>query len=299
MDHQDDNCVCTVLGPLPPELLERVLIEAWVEAMTPSERKDFVKTFSRVSPVWEAILARITTIHVYYTDTAPRYLRRVGHARPLIYSEAESSGNPDHHIRRTVTRQIRCSTTYLSSQDRVARKANKELLSAFRLPFTLSFHARIIRLEVEYTFPSKMYVWILEALGLRGDFRDETEYLPWAPPELYHVSSPDRGHMTFVDFLKSCPHLEPAEGVRDNIEIRVLNSSEKFRSHWTVVHGPLFAPEVRENRKPNHKEASTSVLRGHALGLVFDFWKAEDVSQANKIPRKLAVFGRNHDLNCY
>jgi len=310
MDHRDKREA--TFGLLPLELLEQVLNEAWLSWMTPTERAHFSEAVSLASPIWAATLDKICAMHVYSLEPDIEFPKKRNHMC-MRSSQIGGPGVPAIYLCKTFTRQIPSTKSYLSSRS-MPRKALKEMLATFRgLPFvpslrtlsveffdqgfdyqrisSISFalHASIIKLDVEYTISSTTPTWVVEALGLLGNKeQQQTKYAPCALPELYHISTPCDGPASFGSVLQLCPHLELTE---DNfgLEMRILNSSDKFESHWTIVHGPLSMSVFLDNYRDRPGYAT---LRGHALGLVFDFKKTKIKSQSPNFPRQVGILRR-------
>ncbi|KDR80537.1 hypothetical protein GALMADRAFT_1090191 [Galerina marginata CBS 339.88] len=287
-----------IAGNLPTELLEKILTEAWLSAMSPIERTTFIESVSRASKTWLATLAIIATRDIYVSTPFLDRDRRAIEDQSHFHWQSAPEISPFQFCR-SFTRQIPISQTYnvphsyLSRRERLRRKAYRELLSIFHVlpcmpslstlsieylkdikqPGTgsfLSFHLRVVRLEVEYTFSSDMPTWLVDELGLSGKAkRPMNKSVPWELPDLHHVSTSTTDPTSSGDVLKLCPHLELAEETF-RMEMKVLSVSHKIRKHSAIVHGPLSLPTLRYKELSKGKQGTgvINIVRGSALGLV-------------------------------
>ncbi|KAF8956925.1 hypothetical protein BDZ97DRAFT_1763326 [Flammula alnicola] len=298
---------------LPSEVLEQVLSEAWLSVMSAEERKVVVTSISLVSKLWLAIFARISTrdIFILSSSSLDFYRRLLDGRSPSYWQHPLESRAAD--LCRSFTRQMPISTnkSYIYSNRSVfhsfeclRRKHMRDLLATFRLlPYLpnmrsmlveyyypglgsknatqfVSFNVPVVRLELEYTFSPDAPLWIIDELGLSGRTRrPKQRHVPWAPPDLEHISTTE--DQSVAQLLQLCPHLELAVEEQFKIQVQILSSSRFVPTHCAIVHGAMApsscittrregCPPASRFWKVNSSDPAPRSVRGSALGFILD-----------------------------
>ncbi|KJA23531.1 hypothetical protein HYPSUDRAFT_54261 [Hypholoma sublateritium FD-334 SS-4] len=303
---------------LPPEILEQILKHAWLSFMLPEERSHLAASLPLVSKLWSALSTRIyaTDAIILSTSGFQRFKKNNLCAHPTSCGFKKLSSPVLNNLCRTVARHIiiapprRCDYECPGGiivkllTDLLARHM-RDLLTAFRhlplLPdlhtlsvayfpksgtpfaraadFATRFDAAVVRLDVEYALAAGTPPWLAAELGLAGARWAKQRHIPWAVPDLEHVSVASVG---VGDFLRACPHLRLADEEGAQISVRIVASSRTLALDAVIVHGamePASCVSAEGVRRWPARDGCLDLsgmgsvpwtVRGTALGLIFD-----------------------------
>lgn len=324
--NQGAVCLEGVAGVhLPPEVLEQILRYAWLSSMLPEERRHLAASLPLVSKLWFALSTRVYTMDAIILSTSgfQRFKQTNLCIHPINHSLKGPSLPVMNNLCRTVTRHFiiapprRCDYEYPGGifvkllTDLLARHM-RDLLVAFRhlplLPdlhtlsvayfpkcgtpfaraadFATHFDAAVVRLDVEYALAAGTPPWLAAELGLAGARWAKQRHVPWAVPDLEHVSvSRDAAAAASAgvgDFLCACPHLRRADEESAKISVRIVAASRALAPDVVIVHGamePASCVSAAGVRCWPTRDGCLDLsgmgsvpwtVRGTALGFIFD-----------------------------
>ena len=309
---------------LPPEILEQILRHAWLSYMLPEERRLLAASISLVSKSWFALSSRIyaTDAIILSTSGFQRFRKNSLCVHPINHNLKGPPSLALNNLCRTVTRHLiiaparhydfeKTGGIVVQLLNDLLARHTHDLLAAFRhlplLPdlhtlsvayfpkrgthlaraadFATRFDAAVVRLDVEYALAAGTPPWLAAELGLAGVRWEKQRHVPWAVPDLEHISiarDTAAASASAGDFLRACPRMQRAAEESALISVRITAASRTLALDTVIVHGamqPASCVSAKGIRCLPARDGCLDLSRmgsgpwtvcGTALGFIFD-----------------------------